>query len=405
MDYNKTANYKYITLGFILLLLIAESISALLPAPPAQNVDDLLGPGKCPSGSFCIDTTYCTTDYFTTKAGLPFYCGPHYQIDSMICCVNTEPEIITPVDSQESFNLGEDISNEIHPGVLTNRSTEDDEVDILAVPFSNNQIDEQELPISEFEGRFDTWGDDLQSLIEDAIEHENLKQNIRETEPALKDFLDEQREYIFPSNTMKDPLPVYVADRGSVGPQPQVRQSENFDSRTRDARPLTPPEGQYNRNNCPCEKGEKGEPGPKGEPGEAGKIIYIPVFINAPGYYPSVTPGNNNPALSGAPLSINPSTPTNQPNLQTYYGQSNAPVPQHPNPTVVPYNVPINLGPNAPTQTSVPPPTQQLPQLAPQSYYAQNQQQQPSSAPYADSLEARATRHTMTDPRYANRRY
>ncbi|CAL8141918.1 unnamed protein product [Orchesella dallaii] len=383
--------------GFLFLLLIAESISALIPAPMAPAIDDLLGPGQCPTGSVCIETTYCTIEYVTTKAGLPFHCGPRYQIDSMVCCINNIEAETTDftVENQGTPHTGEDImnemmnTNEIHSSERTNRTAEDDEVDILAVPFSTNQFDEHEVPLSDFDGHFDTWGDDLESLIEDAIEHENLKQNIRETEPALKDFLDEQREYIFPNNNMKDPLPVYVASRGQPGP-PSRPSWEHPDSRAYESKPYPNPGlDRPNMNNCPCEKGERGEAGPKGEPGEPGQIIYIPVFVNAPGYPPMIP--------SGAPLSLNPSNPPNQPNVQTYYGHSNAPVPQHHNPTVVPYNVPINLAPTVPTQ--------QQPQLAPQ-YYIQNQQQQPSSAPPADiSLEARQTRHATNDPRYANRRY
>lgn len=123
----------------------------------------------------------------------PFYCGPRHSIDSKVCCVETEAAWNS--DSlHHDLNILDSNSSDLDPSALNKRTSEsDDEVDIISLPFANNQ-EEEDLPnFILFDSDTDAVGsneqiDDTESLLEDAIEQElNLGQplssqsNVRET--------------------------------------------------------------------------------------------------------------------------------------------------------------------------------------------------------------------------------
>lgn len=65
-----------------------------------------------------------------SKISQPFYCGPHQEIKSKVCCI--EADVHTTDDSVEDLEEGTITSS-------LNTELDDDEVVILSVPFTTNE--------------------------------------------------------------------------------------------------------------------------------------------------------------------------------------------------------------------------------------------------------------------------
>lgn len=77
MGFENTIRFQAIVTLSKVLLLVFQSISALQTVPV---VDDLLGPGQCPTGSFCVDTNYCTHEYCTYSSLLQVIQSIKYKV-------------------------------------------------------------------------------------------------------------------------------------------------------------------------------------------------------------------------------------------------------------------------------------------------------------------------------------